>query len=109
MQKFNGPVEFRNHIVLSLMKGPFYAIFQKKDGTVRHMVCTLHNQLIPQNTEEDPTVSKTYKQRSDKSISVYDLEKCQWRSFVVENIKFFKELNKFDETTKSTLKEKYNV
>jgi len=109
MEQFKDAVSFRNSMTLSLMRGPCYAIFQKKDGTLRHMVCTLHNQLIPQDTNVDHTANKTYKQRSDKSVSVYDLEKREWRSFLLDNVKFFGELNKMDEETKKSLKEKYNA
>ena len=87
--------KFRNYIMISLMKGPCYVMFEKKDGSVRHMTCTLHNKLIPQDHKEvDHSANKTYKQRSDKTISAWDLDKKEWRSFIVENVKFFSEVNK---------------
>lgn len=107
MKQFRDAVTFRNFVVMNLMKGPCYAIFQKKDGTIRHMLCTLHNQLIPQTTPVDPTASKTYKKRTDAVLAVYDLEKKEWRSFIMDNVKFFGELDTIDDKMKKMLKETY--
>lgn len=88
--------EYRNNIEMLLLSGPCYAIFEKKDGSVRHMICTKHYKLIPQkqpvDSAEANAASKTYKKKSEDAISAYDLEKKEWRSFLIHNIRFFEKL-----------------
>lgn len=55
--------------------------FKKKDGTIRKMKCTRNPKYIPE--EHQP---KTSIEDSGAAIRVFDIEKQEWRSFVVENI-----------------------
>lgn len=55
--------------------------FKKKDGTTRKMKCTRNPSLIPE--EHHP---KTESEESTNTIRVFDLEKQEWRSFIVENV-----------------------
>lgn len=109
MKQYSNSVDFRNDMMMKLMKGPCYLIFEKKDGSIRHMMCTLHNQLIPQDTELDPTASKTQRKKSDSSVAVFDITLKQWRSFKLDNVTFFEELNKLDSGMKQSLKENVNA
>jgi hypothetical protein len=57
--------------------------FQKKDGTMRVMKCSLREQDMPsyeKKTERVRTVN-------EESLSVVDLEKNEWRSFRFDSIR----------------------
>ena len=52
-------------------------VFQKRDGTERHMICTLKPDLIPH-----VSVHKLHEEREQKDYTpVYDLEEQAWRAF----------------------------
>lgn len=55
--------------------------FKKKDGTIRKMKCTRNPSLIPE--EHHP---KNETKDAENTIRVFDLEKQEWRSFIVENV-----------------------
>jgi hypothetical protein len=56
--------------------------FIKRDGTERHMRCTLKDELIG---------VKTFSKRKepDDMVTVWDLEKQAWRSFRTDSILFY--------------------
>lgn len=56
--------------------------FIKKDGTVRVMKCTLNPKNIPTNASSEGSNRK----KNLSSIAVYDMEKEDWRSFLVDSI-----------------------
>jgi hypothetical protein len=56
--------------------------FVKKDGTLRKMLCTRNPSKIP--AEHHP---KTETTDPSTSIRVFDLEKNEWRSFLIANVK----------------------
>lgn len=60
--------------------------FTKVDGTERVMKCTLEaNKLPPVVVKED---AKPRKQTDNtKALRVFDIEKQEWRSFNIKNIK----------------------
>ena len=60
--------------------------FTKVDGTERVMKCTLESSKLPVvELKED---AKPRKQSdSTKALRVFDLEKQEWRSFTIKNIK----------------------
>jgi hypothetical protein len=57
--------------------------FEKKDGTLREMICTLSESLIP--VEKMP--KGTGKAKNDEVLAVFDLENDGWRSFRWDSIK----------------------
>ena len=60
--------------------------FTKVDGTERVMRCTLEaNKLPPVVIKEDAKPRKV--SDSTKSLRVFDVEKQEWRSFTIKNIK----------------------
>lgn len=62
-------------------------VFTKKDGSERKMRCTTNLALIPILHHPKKKIEDV--EKSDKvitSYSVYDLDKLQWRSFVIENL-----------------------
>jgi hypothetical protein len=67
--------------------------FTKKDGTDRIMVCTTNEALIPKKIHatntDNPIDFPTTKSRAENlnTMSVYDLEKGDWRSFTLKSVK----------------------
>lgn len=56
--------------------------FEKKDGTERVMKCTLKDDALP---PFETTWSK--KKPCDSVLSVWDLDKNEWRSFRLDSVK----------------------
>lgn len=75
---------FRDWLVSHLKYGPVTVDFQKKDGTMRTMKCTLQESAIPTYEKKTERVRNT---STDESISVVDLDKNEWRSFRFDSIK----------------------
>jgi hypothetical protein len=69
-----------------LAYGPVTVVFEKKDGTLREMRCTLKD--VPQY--ERKTESETTRKKNDEVMSVYDMDKSEWRSFRIDSIKEIK-------------------
>lgn len=63
-------------------------VFTKDDGSERTMKCTLNkNLLLPVKNEDG--VKKTARKVNEDVLRVYDVEVEGWRSFRIENIKYF--------------------
>ena len=52
--------------------------FQKKDGTIRNLNCTLNNNLIP--SDKTPKNHDHSYYNRDHVFRVFDLDKNEWRS-----------------------------
>jgi hypothetical protein len=76
--------EFREWLLglLSDETNPTTVTFTKKDGTERVMRCTRSPAQIPE--DQHP---KNGTNDSETSLRVFDLDKNEWRSFIVENVK----------------------
>ena len=57
--------------------------FQKKDGTMRVMKCSLREEHMPSYEKKTERVRAT----NDETLSVVDLEKNEWRSFRYDSIR----------------------
>ena len=55
--------------------------FEKKDGSMREMLCTTMPEYLPEMTGE--STSKP----SDSLVTVWDLESAGWRSFRFDSVK----------------------
>lgn len=75
--------EFRKWLVGHMKMGPMSVTFTKKDGTERVMNCTLQAELLPPQEIKEST---TRKENTD-TIRVFDLDKKEWRSFIVKSVK----------------------
>jgi hypothetical protein len=88
--QYNGTVEGldlddRNREIRHLLSEHDCEItFTKVDGSTRTMPCTLRTEAMPQRvvTEEHQT-TKLYK---PETLSVWCLDKSEWRSFKVANV-----------------------
>lgn len=66
-------------------------IFEKKDGTIREMKCTLKWDLIPTTKQlkvEGPDIGR---KENDNALAVWDIDKSSWRSFRIDSIKEIRE------------------
>lgn len=75
-------IAYRNTIIKNLFENVCVVSFVKKDGAIRVMTCTSNPSLMP-----------VYDKKTDKIrppnqniISTFDLNKMEYRSFIVENI-----------------------
>lgn len=59
--------------------------FQKNDGTLREMQCTLMEEYIPASKSFDDS-AKLPRKQNDDILAVWDLEKNNWRSFRLDSI-----------------------
>jgi len=78
--------EFRDWFTGILKTNEVNLTFTKKDGTIREMKCTLREDLMPTYEKKTDKV----KTKSDETLSVFDLEKKEWRSFRFDSITSFK-------------------
>lgn len=76
--------EFRVWMISHMKMGPMTVTFTKKDGTERVMKCTLQPDLLP---KQEVTESKRAKKENTDTLSVFDIEKQEWRSFIVKSVK----------------------
>jgi len=60
--------------------------FNKKDGTLRTMLCTLMPEHLPIVEKKEESEAKEPKKQSEESIAVWDLEKNAWRAFRLDSI-----------------------
>ena len=82
--EFVKTAEFREWLLglLADETNPTTVTFTKKDGTERVMKCTRSPAQIPEDLHPKNGTGDT-----DSTIRVFDLDKNEWRSFIVENIK----------------------
>jgi hypothetical protein len=59
-------------------------VFEKKDGTLRRMFCTLIPEFLPSKGEQILTQAS---EPSDNIITCWDLECDDWRSFKLNTVK----------------------
>lgn len=87
--QYNGPVEGldledRNREIKHLLAEHNCEVtFTKVDGTVRTMPCTLQASALP---KVDVKEGKTPKVPKADTISVWCLDKSEWRAFKVANV-----------------------
>ena len=70
----------KEQIVSALKIGACTVTFEKKDGALRKMKCTLNSQLIPTLEIDEGRVRRTRAENPDV-LPVYDIEAAGWRSF----------------------------
>jgi hypothetical protein len=82
-EDFKKSPEFRDWLLELLTSGnnAITITFTKKDGANRVMKCTRNLSKIP-----DDQHPKNAMADSGSSLRVFDLDKNEWRSFVVENV-----------------------
>lgn len=72
--------------VLSLLhEGEVLVFFEKADGTVRNMLATLKEELLPAQVDIEETIQK--KKPNPDICAVWDTENQGWRSFRWDRLK----------------------
>ena len=74
--------EFAEYLRGYLSESTITVTFTKKDGTSRVMKCTKQSDLIPAEMQPKGTGSTP----TGDAVSVFDLDKQEWRSFNTSNI-----------------------
>lgn len=74
--------EGKDWLISHLKYGPVTVTFLKKDGTERVLNCTLKEGTVPQYEKKTDRV----KAKSEETLSVWDLDKNEWRSFRWDSI-----------------------
>lgn len=82
----------RNSWLRDALKQDLSITFTKVDGTERTMPCTLRADALPPQTVNENKKTKTVK---PETISVWCLDKSEWRSFRVMNVVSVKKLVAF--------------
>jgi hypothetical protein len=59
-------------------------VFNKTDGSVREMYCTLMSEHLPQQIVED--VRHLPRKQNDNVLAVWDIDNKGWRSFHIDSI-----------------------
>lgn len=70
-----------------LHMGPATVTFTKVDGTERVMQCTLESDKLPPAVPIAEGKTPRKESTSTKALRVFDLEKKEWRSFTIKNVK----------------------
>lgn len=91
----------RSILTKFLHQGPCEVTFVKVDGSTRIMPCTLQESLLPPapvhvtNTDNpiDFPTPKKEKKPNPGVMSVWCLDKSQWRSFKVDNVLEIREID----------------
>ena len=73
----------REWLIDNLLESVVEVTFTKKDGTERVMNCTLQEDYLPETTGVG-------KAASNDALSVYDVDKDDWRSFRWDSVKAVK-------------------
>ena len=59
--------------------------FEKADGTMRDMMCTLNEKYLPEQKDLEEAIQE--KEPNKEVVAVWDLEKEAWRSFRLDRVK----------------------
>jgi hypothetical protein len=74
-----------DELIKDLRDGICKVTFTKKDGTERHMKCTLSEAFMPHIEFSKDT--KAPKPTNKEVVKCWDLDKDAWRSFRVDSVK----------------------
>lgn len=79
----------RNHYLRQILSEDHEITFTKVDGTERTMPCTLRTEAMPQREVDEHHKTRPY---NPEVLSVWCLDKDEWRSFKVMNVTSIKKL-----------------
>lgn len=80
----------RNHYLRDILKEDHVITFTKVDGTERTMPCTLRDSALPARELTEHHKIRAY---NPEVLSVWCLDKSEWRSFKVMNVKKIEKFN----------------
>jgi len=74
----------REQLIETLSSKVLNVTFEKKDGTLREMTCTLDEGMIPEEKRPKGTGERKV---NEEVLSVFDLNIKEWRSFRIDSLK----------------------
>ena len=74
----------REEVKAGLQSAVATVVFQKVDGSLRTMRCTLMEDHLPERKTPSTTMQRS---ENDDVLAVFDLEAGGWRSFRLDSIK----------------------
>ena len=74
--------ELKNNLTKSVAN----ITFNKTDGTVRHLLCTLMAEYLPEQIPIEENVRHVPRKENDGVLAVWDLDNKGWRSFRLDSI-----------------------
>jgi hypothetical protein len=77
----------REQMIEDLHRGVCSVVFEKKDGTIRTMNCTLHPDRLPERQQLNEVGS--YSSTPSNQVRVYDTDLNEWRSFISDSVQSF--------------------
>ena len=78
----------REQMIEDLHRGVCSVVFEKKDGTIRTMNCTLHPDRLPERQQLNEVGSYSPTTTSNQ-VRVFDTDLNQWRSFISDSVQSF--------------------
>jgi hypothetical protein len=75
----------KSDVIGALHEGEVLVFFEKADGTLRNMLCTLKEELLPEQVDLEETIQK--KAPNPDVLAVWDTENQGWRSFRWDRLK----------------------
>lgn len=75
----------RSEVIDLLKKESVDITFIKKDGSLRHMTCTLRESVLPLQIDAEEHIQK--KKLNNDVLAVFDLIEQGWRSFRWDSLK----------------------
>lgn len=77
----------RDYMVTELKKRECRVIFKKVNGEERDMVCTLQEEMLPQQVDIEEAIQK--KEPNPNVVAAWDIKAKGWRSFRVDSVLSF--------------------
>ena len=78
----------RNYIKALLQTDILKVVFTKVNGDAREMYCTLQDEFVPEHKKYFAKSSEV-RQKNMEVLSVFDMEKADWRSFRIDAVTDF--------------------
>ena len=76
----------RDEIVNQLKEAVMVVEFKKVNGDYRKMTCTLVEDMLPPAKKDEPLTQKKVREVNPEVVSVWDVDKKDWRGFRVANV-----------------------
>jgi len=78
----------RDEVIRNLRENVIEVTFEKINGEMRIMRCSLKPNLLPQTYATDIVEEKKFHKENPNVISAWDVVKGGWRSFRVDSVKY---------------------
>jgi hypothetical protein len=79
----------REDIIAKLKEGFVSIEFEKADGTMRPMLATLSESVLPPQPPTETITEEEKKKRADTALAVWDMDVASWRSFRWDKLRYF--------------------